>query len=230
MGAPPAAAPPYYPVAPPLAQPSYNQPLEQPQQQAPVAAPEESAVRRGKRKAEDLDDSDAPPRKKQLITFDNYDFELVQKNGEVCYRCCMPQCENVPAVPRAGIQDHMRSMKHPWLQSSEDDEAESDWDFANIEDFCSMNQEDTDKSSQGSCEGSSNAQLGPFVNNIKDSGALTRSEMLNESNDSLGETTDLSWVEEFNEFVLNFEAAEFAKNFDKIVGETVDYAICLNPV
>ncbi|KAG1794666.1 uncharacterized protein HD556DRAFT_1369186 [Suillus plorans] len=115
MGVPPAAAPLQHPSAPPLAQPSHDTYLEQ---QAPVADAEESAIKRGKRKAVDLDDDDAPPRKKQTIhPIVDYDFELVQNNGEVRYRCCLPQCENVPAVPRAGIQDHIKSKKHQQVRA-----------------------------------------------------------------------------------------------------------------
>ncbi|KAG1899997.1 uncharacterized protein F5891DRAFT_1189080 [Suillus fuscotomentosus] len=118
MGVPPAAALLQHPSAPPSAQPSHHTHSEQgPEEQAPVADAEESAVKRGKRKAVDLDDDDAPPRKKQTIhpLVDYPDFELVQNNGEVRYRCCLPQCENVPAVPRAGIAHSFWLSTSPFL-------------------------------------------------------------------------------------------------------------------
>ncbi|KAG2142807.1 uncharacterized protein EDB93DRAFT_1338413 [Suillus bovinus] len=204
MGAPPAAAPPYYPVAPPLVQPPYNQPLEQPQQQIPVAVPEESPVMRGKRKAVDLDDSDsdAPPRKKQIITFDNYHFDLIQFNGNICYRCRLPQCKDAPLVPHDGRQDHINSRKH---QNAP--EYEANRQFSNIKAFCSLNQEETDESSQGPCEGST-------ANGPEEHGTLTESELLEllklwglleESDDGI---TDSTWDEQFNEFFNLEEAAE----------------------
>ncbi|KAG2741980.1 hypothetical protein P692DRAFT_20749938 [Suillus brevipes Sb2] len=67
VGVPLAPAQPSYPSAPPSVQPLYNQyPAQELEQQPPVVAVKESAVKRGKRKAVDLDD-DAPPPKKKAI-------------------------------------------------------------------------------------------------------------------------------------------------------------------
>jgi hypothetical protein len=69
-----AQALPSHPAASPLVQ-TYHQHTQQGLgQQPPVVAAEESAVKRGKRKAEDLDD--APPPKKQAIQplVDGFDF------------------------------------------------------------------------------------------------------------------------------------------------------------
>ncbi|KAG2047736.1 hypothetical protein BDR06DRAFT_69591 [Suillus hirtellus] len=138
MGLPPAAALLQHPSAPPLAQPSHDTHLEQgPEEQAPVADAEESAVKRGKRKAVDLDDDDAPPRRKQTIhpLVDYPDFELVQYNGGVRYKCCLSQCENIFVVPRAGIEDHIRWKRHPQVRSRSPSleyyEAINDGDFSN---------------------------------------------------------------------------------------------------
>ncbi|KAG2344504.1 hypothetical protein BDR05DRAFT_999252 [Suillus weaverae] len=108
--APTAAAPPSYPSAPSFVQVSHNQFVEQglEQQQTPVVAAGESAVRRGKRKAVDLDD-DAAPRKKQPL---NFDFDMVQINGELRYKCCLPQCEKVAPLLYASIQGHIKSKRH----------------------------------------------------------------------------------------------------------------------
>jgi hypothetical protein len=59
-----APAPPSYPAASPLAQ-TYHHHTQQGLGQQPIVAAEESAVKRGKRKAVDLDD--APPSKRQAI-------------------------------------------------------------------------------------------------------------------------------------------------------------------
>ncbi|KAG2119932.1 uncharacterized protein F5147DRAFT_125588 [Suillus discolor] len=211
MGVPPAAAPPQYPSAPPLAQPSHDTHLEQGlEEQAPVADAEESAVKRGKRKAADLDDDDAPPRKKQTISplVDYPDFELVQNNGEVRYKCCLSQCENVPAVPRAGIQDHIKSKKHPQVRSRSPSleyyEAVNDGDFSNIGDSCSNNQQETYGISQGTCEETTD---------------LTSSESLETSDNSLDETTDSGWDEGFNDF-FDIEAA-----CEPVFGEQIEESI-----
>ncbi|KAG1794677.1 uncharacterized protein HD556DRAFT_1369234 [Suillus plorans] len=198
MGVPPAAAPLQHPSAPPLAQPSHDTHLEQgPEEQAPVADAEESAVKRGKRKAVDFDDDDAPPRKKQTIhpLVDYPDFELVQNNGEVRYKCCLSQCENVPAVPRAGIQDHIKSKNHPQVRSRSPSleyyEPVNDGDFSNIGDSCFNNQQETYGISQGTYEETTD---------------LTSSESLETSDNSLDETTYSGWDEGFNDF-FDIEAA-----------------------
>ncbi|KAG2136536.1 uncharacterized protein EDB93DRAFT_782961 [Suillus bovinus] len=234
MGAPPAAAPPHYPIAPPLVPLPYNQRLEQPEQQAPVAAPEASAVMLCKRKEVDLGNDDAPPRKKQMMIVDVIDdrkFDLVNYKGDICYRYRLSKCRDAPPVPRSGRQDHINSRMHQDAlappPTPEYDEAE--WNFANIEG--STNQEETDESSQGPCEGSTeNLLLGPFVDSPEEYGASTDSKPLEEPNDSLVETTD-SWDEQFNVF-FNLEAAtepslseeleEFAESFEMSVEETVD--------
>ncbi|KAG1902285.1 uncharacterized protein F5891DRAFT_1025672 [Suillus fuscotomentosus] len=208
MGVPPAAAPLQHPSAPPLAQPSHDTHSEQgPEEQAPVADAEESAVKRGKRKAVDLDDDDAPPRKKQTLV-DHPDFELVENNGEVRYKCCLSQCENVPAVPRAGIQDHIKSKKHPQVRSRSPSleyyEAVNDGDFLNIGESYSNNQQETYGISQGTCE---------------DTTDLTSSESLETSDNSLDETTNSGWDEGFNDF-FDIEAA-----CEPVSGEQIEESV-----
>ncbi|KAG2087451.1 uncharacterized protein F5147DRAFT_66539 [Suillus discolor] len=211
MGAPPAAAPPQHPSAPPLAQPSHDTHLEQgPEEQASVADAEESTVKRGKRKAVDLDDDDAPPRKKQTFPplVDYPDFELVQNNGEVRYKCCLSQCENVPAVPRAGIQDHIKSKNHPQVRSRSPSleyyEPVNDGDFSNIGDSCFNNQQETYGISQETCEETTD---------------LTSSESLETSDNSLDETTSSGWEEEFNDF-FDIEAA-----CEPVSGEQIEESV-----
>ncbi|KAG1780474.1 hypothetical protein EV702DRAFT_1042756 [Suillus placidus] len=111
--APTAAAPPSYPSAPSSSQPSHNQHFAQGfgQQQTPVVAARESTVRRGKRKAVNLAD-DAPPKKKQSIHPSDFDFEMVQVNGQLRYKCCLPQCQKVAPVLYASLQGHIRSKRH----------------------------------------------------------------------------------------------------------------------
>ncbi|KAG2036650.1 hypothetical protein BDR03DRAFT_959073 [Suillus americanus] len=168
MGVLPTVAQPSYPSAPSLVQPSHNQRLEQvpeqpaPEIQAPVTAAEESAVKRGKRKAVDLDDDDAPPRKKQMIHPLLYypDFELVESNGEARYKCCLTQCENAPAVRQAGIKGHIRSKRHQKvrarLPSPGRDEAVTRVDSSNIGGSGSKNQ--ADEASRRPFEGFTSSQ------------------------------------------------------------------------
>ncbi|KAG2049998.1 hypothetical protein BDR06DRAFT_679619 [Suillus hirtellus] len=229
MGVPPAAAPPQHPSAPPLAQPSHDTHLQQgPEEQAPVADAEESAVKRGKRKAMDLDDDDAPPRKKQTLV-DHPGFELVETNGEVRYKCCLSQCENVPAVPRAGIQDHIK--KHPQVRSRSPSpeyyEAVIDGDFSNS---YSNNQQEIYGISQGTCEGSTSSEpFKPFSNSFEEALDLTSSESLETSDNSLDETTNSGWDEGFNDF-FDIEAAcepVFGEQIEESVNnpeETIDSA------
>ncbi|KAG1811633.1 hypothetical protein EV424DRAFT_121516 [Suillus variegatus] len=204
MGVPPAAAPLQHPSAPPLAHPSHDTHLEQgPEEQGPVADAEESTVKRGKRKAVDLDDDEAPPRKKQTIhpLVDYPDFELVENNGEVRYKCCLSQCENVPAVPRTGIEDHIKWKRHPQVRSRSPSleyyEAVNDGDFSNS----SNNQQETYGILQGTYEGStSNEPFGSFSNGFEETADLTSSESLEKSDNSLDETTNSGWDEGFNDF------------------------------
>ncbi|KAG1807279.1 uncharacterized protein BJ212DRAFT_756594 [Suillus subaureus] len=227
MGVPPAAEQPSYPSAPPLAQPSYNQHLEQvpeqrvPEQQAPekpasVAAAEESVVKRGKRKAVDLDDDDAPPQKKQMVHALLYhpDFELVESNGEARYKCCLPQCENVAAVRQAGIQGHIRSKRHQKagvrFQSPVCNEAVSRMDPSNISRSCSKNQQEANEVSQRPCEGPTSSQpFEYFSNNFEETTDFTPGEPLQEPVNSLDKTVDSAWDEQVNEFfsIIN-KAAE----------------------
>ncbi|KAG2055090.1 hypothetical protein BDR06DRAFT_1007294 [Suillus hirtellus] len=224
MSVPLAAAPPQHPSAPPSAQPSHHTHSEQgPEEQAPVADAAESAVKRGKRKAVDLDEDDAPPRKKQTIhpLVDYPDFELVENNGEVRYKCCLSQCENVPAVPRAGIQDHIRSKNHPQVRSRSPSleyyEAVNDGDFSNS---CSNNQQETYGILQETCEGStSNEPFGSFSNGFEESANLTSSESLKKSDNSLDETTNSGWDEGFNDF-FDIEAA-----CEPVSGEQIEESV-----
>ncbi|KAG1834695.1 hypothetical protein EV424DRAFT_1639420 [Suillus variegatus] len=222
MGVPLAAAPPQHPSAPPLAQPSHDTHSEQGlEEQAPVADSEESAVKRGKRKAVDLDDDDAPPRKKQTLV-DHPDFELVENHGEVRYKCCLSQCENVPAVPRAGIQDHIK--KHPQVRSRSPSleyyEAVNDGDFSIIGDSYSNNQQETYGISQGTCEGSTSSEpFKPFSNSFEETTDLTSSESLETSDNSLDETTNSGWDEGFNDF-FDIEAA-----CEPVSGEQIEESV-----
>ncbi|KAG1897734.1 uncharacterized protein F5891DRAFT_1047223 [Suillus fuscotomentosus] len=224
MGVPPAAAPPQHPSAPPSAQPFHHTHSEQgPEEQAQVADAEESAVKRGKRKAVDLDDNDAPPRKKQTVhpLVDYLDFELVENNGEVRYKCCLSQCENVPAVPRAGIEDHTKWKRHPQVRSRSPSleyyEAENDGDFSNS---CSNNQQETYGILQKTCEGStSNELFGSFSNGFEETADLTSSESLEKSDNSLDETTDSGWDEGFNDF-FDIEAA-----CEPVSGEQIEESV-----
>ncbi|KAG1764891.1 hypothetical protein EV702DRAFT_1204816 [Suillus placidus] len=78
---------------------------------------------------------DAPPRKKQSIHPFHPDFELVQNNGELRYKCRLPQCENVAAVLYVSIQGHIKSKRHQksrvWLPSPDCDKAVSHGDSSN---------------------------------------------------------------------------------------------------
>ncbi|KAG1897745.1 uncharacterized protein F5891DRAFT_1047276 [Suillus fuscotomentosus] len=227
MGVPPAAAPLQHPSASPSAQPSHHTHLEQgPEEQAPVADAEESAVKRGKRKAVDLDDDEAPPRKKQTIhpLVDYPDFELVQNNGEVRYKCCLSPCENVPAVPRAGIEDHIKWKRHPQVRSRSPSleyvEAVNDGDFSRTGDSCSNDQQETYGISQGTCKGLTSNEPFKFVSNsFEDTTDLTSSESLEKSDNGLDETTDSGWDEGFNDF-FDIEAA-----CEPVSGEQIEESV-----
>ncbi|KIK34875.1 hypothetical protein CY34DRAFT_17423, partial [Suillus luteus UH-Slu-Lm8-n1] len=103
---------PSYPSASASVQPKNQPDQEGLGQQPPVVAVKESAVKRGKRKAVDL--NDALPPKKQAIQplVDNTNFGRILINGKVHYTCPMPLCKNVPAVRLAALQGHVESKQH----------------------------------------------------------------------------------------------------------------------
>ncbi|KAG1848889.1 hypothetical protein F4604DRAFT_1811901 [Suillus subluteus] len=247
MGVPPAAVQPSYPSAPPLVQPSHNQRWEQvpeqpapkqpaPEKQAPAAAAaEESAVKRGKRKAVDLDDDDAPPRKKQMIHPLLYhpDFELVESHGEARYKCCLTQCENAPSVRQADIQGHIRSKRHQKVRfiSPGRDEAVTRVDSSNIGGSFSKNQPEAGEVSQRPSEGFTSSQpLEHFSNNVEESANPTSSEPLEEPFNYFDETVDPAWDDQVEEwFSIINQAAESTsgkqlENSANTLEETADSA------
>jgi hypothetical protein len=227
----PEAAPPFYASAPPLVQPSHNEHLEQvPEQngldqQAPVPAVEESAVKRGKRKAVDLDDNDCPPRKRQMVHY-YPDFEIVESRGEARYRCCLSQCENTPAVRQSGIQEHIRSRRHQMLRarlvSPELDEAVNRADSSNIGGSYAKNQQEAQEVSQRPCEDSTLSQpLEYFSDNFEDTTDFTLNESFEEPFNSLDGTVDSVTEEQVKElFSLLTKDADWTS--DEQVEEAVN--------
>ncbi|KAG1762994.1 hypothetical protein EV702DRAFT_1283736 [Suillus placidus] len=203
----PAAALPSYPFAPSLVEPSHNQHSEQGlgQQQTPVAAAGQSAVRRGKRKAVDLDD-DAPPQKKQSVHPFHPDFELVQNNGELRYKCRLPQCENVAAVLYVSIQGHIKSKRHQksrvWLPSQDCDKAVSHGDDSTHDDTVLAE------------------QWKQFIQNIEQMADSTSSGLLAESLDSLEETVDSASGEPLEKLVNSLE-----ETIDSASGAQLDQSV-----
>ncbi|KAG1753088.1 hypothetical protein EDD22DRAFT_972476 [Suillus occidentalis] len=107
-----APAPPSYPSAS-ASVPPYNQhDQEGLGQQTPVVAVKESAVKRGKRKAVDLDDA-LPPKKQAIQPLDDdTNFGRILINGKVHYTCLMLLCKNVPAVRLVVLQGYVESRQH----------------------------------------------------------------------------------------------------------------------
>ncbi|KAG2746979.1 hypothetical protein P692DRAFT_20696919, partial [Suillus brevipes Sb2] len=95
------SAQPFYPSAPPSGQPFHNQhPAQGLAQPPPVVAAEESAVKRGKRKAVDLDDT--RPTKKQAIQLpvDYFDYGHVESKQHHNYRAQFPSLDSYKVISR----------------------------------------------------------------------------------------------------------------------------------
>lgn len=198
-------------------------------QQPSVVAAEESAVKRGKRKAVDLDD--APPPKKQATQplVDDFDFDIIPINDELHYRGWMPQCENLQSVQHAGIQGHVELKQHQnWVQlsSPDGDNAVSRGDSSNIGGSSSKTQEEA--VAHVPYEGStSNAPLEFFPDSFENYDWFW-SEPPEEPVNSL-EQTKLAWTEQLEvvnspQETDNSASDNLQEGFANSVGKTVDSA------